>query len=131
MALLKNLLGNDGKDRENAEEMRSLLHEMQQERARHEKLIESVRAAVERMQQLGEPIAKAGNDVDAMTGRIGELQLRFDAMSHLSNHLQSLGERAEGLEQSRQQAEAQIAAALADVERMRSGFEDLGQKVTF
>jgi chromosome segregation ATPase len=127
--LLKNLLGNGSKDREHADEMRTLLHEMQQERSRYEALIERVRASAERLQDLGGPIAKAGSDIDAVAARLGELEQRFAAIAQLSAQYQTLDERAEGLEQGRQRAEAEIADTLEDVQRIRSGFEEVRNKV--
>ncbi len=127
--LLKNLLGNGSKDRELAEEMRALLHEMQQERGRYEALIESVRASADRLQELGGPIAKAGSDVDAVAARLGDLEQRFVAIAQLSTQFQTLDERAEGLEHNRQRAETEIAESLDDVQRIRSAFEELRNKV--
>lgn len=127
--MLKNLLGNGSKDRELAEEMRALLHEMQQERGRYEALIERVRGSADRLQELGEPIAKAGSDVDAVVERLADLEQRFVAMVQLSTQLQTLDERAESLEQNRQRAESEIAEATEDVQRIRSGFEEIRNKV--
>ena len=53
MSLLKNLLGGNTKDEQFAEEMRAVLQELQQERARCESLTEGVRTAGERLQELG------------------------------------------------------------------------------
>ena len=64
MSLLKNLLGSNTKDEQFAEEMRGVLQEMQKERARCENLTEGVRTASDRLQELGEPIAKVGGDVE-------------------------------------------------------------------
>jgi hypothetical protein len=83
MALLKNLLGNSNNDGEHAEQMRALLLEMQQERTRIETLLESTRTSTERLQQLGDPVAKAGQDVDAMIARIAELEQRLDFTERL------------------------------------------------
>jgi len=79
--MLKNLLGNNPKDRETAEEMRAVLHEMQQERGRYEALIQSARASADKLQQLGEPIVKASGEVEAMTARLQELERRFASMA--------------------------------------------------
>jgi hypothetical protein len=46
--LLKNLLGNGARDRELAEEMRTVLDEIRQERTRYEKLVESSSSASRR-----------------------------------------------------------------------------------
>jgi chromosome segregation ATPase len=127
--LLKSLLGNGSKDRELAEEMRAILHEMQQERGRHEALIQSVRDSADRLQQLGEPIAKAGSDVDAVVARLGDLELRFAAMEQLATQFQTLDERAAGLAQDQQLAESRIAETLQDSQRVRSVMENLGLRV--
>ncbi len=127
--LLKNLLGNSSKDRELAEEMRAVLNEMQQERDRYQKLIESARDSVDRLQQLGEPIAKAGSDVDEVAARLGELKQRFEAMVQLSTLLQTLDERAESLAQNQERAETEIVSSLDEAKQIHSVFEELSQKV--
>ncbi len=127
--LLKNLFGNGSADREAAEAMRAILSEMQQERARYETLLATVRSSAERLQQLGEPVVKVGNDVDAVAARLADVERRFAAIVQLSNQFQALDERAEGLTQHHQRAETEIAEALEDVQRIRSGFEELGHKV--
>src|SRR2546426_42521 len=98
--LLKNLLGNGAKDREFAEEMQAVLHEMQQERRRCEALIQEVHTSTDRLEQLGAPIAKAGTEVDAVAARLGDLEQRFAAVTQLATQLQSLDERAAGLVQN-------------------------------
>jgi len=128
-SLLKNLLGNGQKDRELTEEMRAILQEMQEERGRCEALIESTRASSDRLQELGEPIAKAGSDVDAVLARLGELEQRFAAMVELTTRLQALDERAEGMAQSQERSAAEIARAVEDADRIRAVFEELSQKV--
>jgi hypothetical protein len=76
-SLLKNLLGSGTKDQEFADEMRAVLQNMQQERARCESLIEGVRSAGDNLQELSEPIAKAGSDVAEVLSRLAELEERF------------------------------------------------------
>ena len=127
--LLKNLFGNDSKDQELGAELRALLQEMRQERTRYEALLESSRASADRLQQLGEPIAKAAGDVDAMSARLGELEQRFAAMAKLAWQLQELDERAAGLAQGQQRAETQVATAVEDAERILSAFEEVGRRV--
>ncbi len=127
--LLKSLLGNGSRDREHAEEMRAILHDMQQERARYQTLLENTQAAAERLGQLGEPIAQAESGVSAVSEGLAKLQQRFEAMLKLSTQIMNLDERAEGLAQSQQRTEAQIATTLAEAERIRSMFEDIGRKI--
>src|SRR5882762_2216648 len=119
--LLKNLLGNGSKDREAVEAMRAILNDMQQERTRFETLLETVRASTDRLLQLDAPVAKVSSDVDAVAARLGDVEQRFSAVVQLSNQFQTLDERAEGLAQHHQRAETEIAEALEDVQRIRSG----------
>lgn len=127
--LLKSLLGNGSKDRETAEEMRALLNDMQKERSRYEALVRNVETAADRLGQLGEPIAKAGSDVDLVVARLAELEQRFSGVAQLSNQLQTLEERAGGLTESQRRAEEEIANAAGEVQRVRSTFEEIEQKV--
>jgi chromosome segregation ATPase len=129
MSLLKNLLGSNTKDEQFAEEMRGVLQEMQQERARCESLTEGVRTASDRLQELGEPIAKVGGDVEDMLSRLSELEQRFQAMVTLTNRLQELDERAESLTTSHQRAAEEITKAAGDAEQVRTIFEELKDKV--
>ncbi len=129
MSLLKNLLGSNTKDEQFAEEMRAVLQELQQERARCDKLIESVRTAGDQLDGLNEPIAKVGSDVEGMLSRLGELEQRFQAMVQLTNRLQELDERTEGLTEGHERATEQIAKAAADAEQIRAIFEELKEKV--
>ena len=129
MSLLKNLLGSNTKDEQFAEEMRGVLQQMQQERTRCENLTESVRTAGDRLSELNEPIAKVGQDVDAMLERLGELESRFQAMVQLTTRLQEIDERAETLTASHQKATDEISKAAADAEQIRGIFEELKDKV--
>src|SRR2546425_3122469 len=116
--LLKNLLGNNSKDQEHTAELRALLDDLQQERRHCEALIHSVHASADRLQFLGEPIAKAGSDVDAVAARLAELEQRLTAMASLSLQFETLDERATNLAQGQQQAETQIAEAVEDATRI-------------
>ncbi|TMQ49348.1 MAG: hypothetical protein E6K73_10200 [Candidatus Eisenbacteria bacterium] len=127
--MLKNLLGNNPKDRETAEEMRAVLHEMQQERGRYEALIQSARASADKLQQLGEPIVKASGEVEAMTARLQELERRFASMAQLASRFENLDERAEVLTQDQHRTETEFAKTLEEIQQIRSLFEDLGGKV--
>jgi chromosome segregation ATPase len=128
MALLKNLLGNSNNDGEHAEQIRALLLEMQQERTRCETLLESTRASSERLQQLGDPMAKAGKEIDAMIARVAELEQRLETATRVASAYDALESRAQSLEQCHSQAESRIAETLAGTENMRSSMEDLGAK---
>src|SRR5688572_9784408 len=128
-SMLKSLLGNGSNDRELTEELRAVLHEMQQERGRCEKLIEGARASADQLRQLGEPIAKAETDVDAVAARLADLEQRLEAMVRLSTVFENLAERADGLTQSHERAEAQIAETLEHSQHIRSVMEEFSQKV--
>ncbi len=127
--LLKGLLGNGSKDRELADEMRALLQEMQEERGRFEALLQTVHASAERLQRLGEPIAKVGSDADAVAARLGELERRFEAMLHLAQRFETLDERADALAQGQRHAESHIARVSEEVQGIRAVFDELSQKV--
>ena len=120
--LLKSLLGNGSKDRELTDEMRAVLQEMRQERGHYETLVKSARTSVDRLQQLGEPIAKAGTDIDTLTERLTRLD-------QLAARLEGLDGRAAALEHSQQQAETRIDHATEDAQRTRSLLEELNHKV--
>ena len=129
MASLKNLLGSNPKDREFAEEMRAVLQEMHQERARFEALLNSAESSAERLQEVREPIARAASDVDAVAQRLAEVEQRFASMAQVSDQLQSVAQRSESLLQNHQQAQTEIASTLEETQRIRALFEELGQKV--
>ena len=101
--------GNGSKDRELAEDMRAALLEMQQERSRYQALIETGRASADRLQQLGEPIAQAGSQLDAVAERLSDLEQRFAGLTQLSTHVQGLEERASEPTVSRKRAAASPA----------------------
>src|SRR5205809_2674860 len=127
--LLKNLLGNGSKDKVHAEELRAVLRELQQERHHCEALIHSVHASADRLQYLGEPIAKAGTDVDAVATRLGDLEQRFTAMVELSRQFDALDERADALAKNQTQAETQIATAVDDAQKIRTLLAETGLKI--
>ena len=129
MSLLKNLLGSNVKDEQFAEEMRGVLQELQQERARCETLTESARTANDQLTELDEPIAKAGKEIQGVLERLAELEERFQAMVQITQQLQTLDERAEQLTSGHQRAQEDIAKAAADAEQVRTIFEELRQKV--
>src|SRR5206468_1474963 len=110
-------------------EARAVLHEMEQERGRCEATIESTRTSSERLQELGEPIAKVGSDVDAVVARLGKLEERFPAMVELTARLLGLDERAEEMARGQERSAAEIARVVEDADRIRAVFEQLSQKV--
>ena len=121
-SLFNRLVGNGSQDRELAEEMRTVIEEMRQERERFQMVFESSRAAADRLQQLGEPIAKAGSDVNAVTARL-------EAIAQLATRVETLDERSQGLAQSQQQADAHLATVVQDSQQIRTVFETLSEKV--
>jgi chromosome segregation ATPase len=127
--LLKRLLGNNPDDRELVEEMQSILQEVRQERERFQTLIDNSDTATERLQQLDEPIAKAGNAVYEVTSRLGDMEQRLDAVAQLTLQIQSLDDRSEALAQRQRQTENHFATVLEDSQRIRTLFEELGNKV--
>jgi DNA repair exonuclease SbcCD ATPase subunit len=128
-SLLKNLLGDGSKNREFAEDLRALLQEMRQERERFAALLHHSRAAAERLDQLGEPIARVGSDVDAVRAGLRDLEQRLEAFAPISALIQALDERSAGLAQNQQQAETHFATVLDDSQHIRAVFEELSQKV--
>jgi chromosome segregation ATPase len=128
-SLLKNLLGNDSKDRDLAEEMRAVLQEMRQERERFQALVESSAGAAERLTELSEPLARAGNDVNAVTARLRDMEQRLEGVAQLTTQIETIAERAEGLSRSQQATEDHMGAVLQDSQRVRTVFEELSAKV--
>lgn len=127
--LFKNLRGNGSRDAEQTEEMRIVLRDVRTERSHCEALVKSARASIARLQELGEPIARAGSDMDAVTARLAELEQRLGAFERLSAQFQTLDERGERLGQSQRQAEARITHAAEDAQRISSLVEQLSEKV--
>ncbi len=126
---LKNLLGNGSRDTELAEEMRNVLQQMQQERSRNEALLQSIEAATARLSELGEPIAKAGGDVDAVASRLNGLEQRFNSLSDVASQFQGLETRATEFAQRQQHAESQVASSIEDAQKIRSAFDEIGGKI--
>ena len=129
MASLKNLLGNSSKDNELAEEMRTVLQQMQQERSRNEALLQRIQAATERLAELGDPLVKATGEVDAVASRLNGLDQRFTVLSELATQFQALEARAHEFAQRQQQAEAQVASSIDDAQKIRSAFDEIGGKI--
>jgi chromosome segregation ATPase len=128
-SLLKNLLGDGSKDREFAEDLRTLLQQMRQERERFAALLHDSRAAADRLEQLDEPIARVGSEVDAVSTRLRDLEQRLEAVTPISALVQTLDERSAGMARDQQQAETCFATVLDDSQHVRTVFEELSQKV--
>jgi DNA repair exonuclease SbcCD ATPase subunit len=129
MAPLKNLFGNGSKDREVAEEVRAALDEMRKERERFATLIEKSGAAVERLETLGEPVAKAAADADAAMSRIEECEQRLVAVSVLASQIQEIDERGQLLARTQEEAQNRLSTVADDSQRIREVFEELSAKV--
>jgi chromosome segregation ATPase len=127
--LLKSLLGNGSKDRELTEEMRAVVNQMQEERARCEAFIQSAHDASDRLQQLDEPIARAAGVADGIAARLADLEQRLTSIAQVSNQLQSLQESAGELMENQRRADAQVAGSVENAQRIRTVFEELSQKV--
>ena len=129
MALLKNLLGNNPRERELSEEMRTVLQEMRAERERFEKLIDDSRGAADHLASLGEPIARVGGDVDSATARVAELEQRLEAIAAVTAKIDAVDLRSQNLAEDQRDAEARFGSVVEDSQRIRSLFEELGQKM--
>jgi chromosome segregation ATPase len=127
--LLKNLLGNGSRDHELAEEMRAMLQEVRRERERFEALQQGVEASADRLGQLGEPIARAGSEVDAVASRLEQLEQRFAAMAQLAAQFQAMEQRAQDLARDQAQSGTEIARSIEDAQRARAAFDEIAQKV--
>jgi chromosome segregation ATPase len=120
---------NSSKDRETTEEMREILVAMQQERLRHEDVAERMNAAAERLRDVGEPLEKAGNDIDAAMRRVAELEEQINSIGTLALQIHEIDERAAGLARDQQRTETEIAGAIENAARIRTVFDELSQKV--
>jgi chromosome segregation ATPase len=127
--MLKNLLGNNSNNQELAEEMRVILKEMQDERARYQELVETAQHSNDKLKKIHEPISKATKEVDAVSGRLTEIEKRLDGLTNLANVFQNLEERATRLNQSQEAADARLHQTTEDSQRVRTVMEDLATKV--
>ena len=123
--LLKNLMGNGSKDQEMLEAMRGVLAEMQAERERYEALVEGSKAGADRLRKLGEPLAQTEGEVEAMQTRMAQMEERFQGLVKLSELLQNLEDRAEGLTKSTQWAESRLSSALEGSQKIESSMSEL------
>ena len=126
--LLKNLMGN-GKDQETLEAMRAVLQEFQAERERYETLIEGSKAGAERLKKLGEPLAKTEGEVEALYGRLSQMEERFQGLVKMGDLFQNLDDRADGLQKSTAWAESRLATALEGSQKIESSMAELVSKV--
>jgi len=126
---LKDLLGNGAKDREVADQMRTLLYEMQKERSQFEALVEQAKVTTSRLQLLAEPIEKASGDVDAVTGRLSEAEERLEAIAKLALTIETLDVRAEQFAQQQREAEASVNQAVTDSQHIREVLGELSSKM--
>src|SRR5262245_50390038 len=127
--MLKNLLGNNSNNQELAEEMRGILKEMQDERARYQELVETAQHSNDKLKKIHEPISKATKEVDAVSTRLTEIEKRLDAMTKLSGLFQDLDERATRLTQNQEASEARINQTHDESQKVRTVMEDLASKV--
>jgi chromosome segregation ATPase len=127
--LIKNLLGNGSRDRDTADELKALLERMQQERERCEKLFGKVNGAAERLQALEEPVANAETGIGSVTGRLAELEQRFQGMLQLAQQVGSLDERASEIAHGQQRAEQQVVDALERARVVQESLADFGGKL--
>ncbi|MFI5372020.1 MAG: hypothetical protein ACHQ52_10720 [Candidatus Eisenbacteria bacterium] len=127
--MLKNLLGNGAKDRELAEEMRTVLAEMREERERFERLLEISGTAAERLRSLGEPLTQAQSDVESVTGRLHDMAQRLDAVALIAEQIKTLEERSEHLTRDQKHSETHLASVVEDAQHVREVFEGLSEKV--
>ena len=129
MALLKNLFGDGSKDRELAEDMRTLLQEMRQEREKFAKLLETSHAAADTLHELVDPITQASTDVEAVVARLREVEPHLDTVTNVTAQIQTLNDRAQGLVDEQQRTEEHMKTVLQDSTTIRTVFEELREKV--
>ena len=127
-SLLKSLLGNNTSDQKFAEEMRAVLEQLQQERKRAEALTEATRDANERLQNLGEPLAKAGADVGAVFTRLTEAEAQLQDFTKVVQRFQVLEERASDLARVQEFTATQVTQANENSAKIREVMEDLAAK---
>lgn len=127
--LLKKMLGNDSKDQKLTEDMRAVLAEMQQERARFEELLQTSEGSAERLRQVTEPIARTDAHIKSLSVHVDELETRFAQLAQGSVKFSFLGERADQLAKQQQAAEAEVANAIAAADKVRAMFDEISGKV--
>ncbi len=86
---LKSILGNGAKDERLSVEMRSILSEMQQERAAFERLLSQAEGSANKLQGLQKPIADTDATVTTLKDRLGELSKQMQAVQNLVPQLAS------------------------------------------
>src|SRR5262245_23995212 len=128
-SLFKSLTGKSAKDKELTDEMRAILRDMQQERARYEMLIDRGRATVERLGQLSEPIAKVSNEAQAVEEHLSDLTQRLESIAPVAEQIQTLAERAEDLGRGFERASTDINTALEETKSIRAVSENISSKI--
>lgn len=127
--LIQRLLGNGVDERLLTEEVRAVLVEMQQERVRYDKLIQSSQGSIDQLQRLSDPIARATTEVDSVAERLASLEHRFKAMEKLPWMLDTLEERAKALEEGQQETESKVTGTLEEAQEIRSQLKEFNDKV--
>jgi chromosome segregation protein len=127
--LFKNFRGNSSAERELAEEMRSVLRDIQHERSRCEALVESAQHSLLRTQELGEPITAAADKMEAVAGRLTGLEQRLAAVERLAGFFQDLDDRAARLDKSQRQVEKRIGRASEESQGTLTRVEELAGKL--
>ncbi len=126
--ILRGFLGNSSRD-ELTDEMREILDAIRQERSQCESLVRNAESMLDRVQHVGEPLAKAATDVDAVTTRLAALDGQLARAERIGELYQTLDEGAERLGQNQRKLEAKLAHAGSDAERTRTLLEDLTRKL--
>src|SRR5262245_30356023 len=129
MALLKNLFGDGSKDRELTEDMRAVLKEMREEREKFARLLETSHSAADTLHELGDPIAKASTDVEAVLVRMGDVEPQLAMLANLTGQIESLSEQANGLQGDQERTTEHMKTVLQDSTTIRQVFEELREKV--
>ena len=129
MALLKNLFGDGSKDRELAEDMRAVLKEMREEREKFANLLETSHSATDTLHELGDPIAKASQDVEEVLERMREVEPQLTTLANLTGQIAALSARAEGLATDQERTTETMKTVIQDSTTIRTVFEELREKV--
>jgi chromosome segregation ATPase len=127
--LLRNLLGNAPEAVDTAGEMRAVLYDLRQERGHCEALVNSARATVTRFQEMSEPLSRAGDNMNAISGRLTTLEQRLAGFERFASQLQGLDEGAERLAQRQRQADARLARSEEVAQKLESLLAEMADRV--
>jgi chromosome segregation ATPase len=127
--LFRNLLGTAPETADTAGDMRAVLYDLRQERGHCEALVNSARATATRFQDLSEPLARAGDDMTAISGRLSALEQRLAGFEGLASQLQGLDEGAERLAQRQRQADARLARSEEAAQKLESLLAEMAGRV--